>query len=396
MNKLTPETIAQIGHELNALELNVVNGWDKLYPNLYTMLHDIVTTESAQSRWGVPAVGIQFKGNESDGINGYCLSTGAMQINFGAALLRNVLLEETQLEDVPKDIDAAYEELTTKVSQEIEHTCQEMVSKAKEELDAHENNVVNNWNILYPHLFTMLNKIVVPICVKASLPSIPAIAVLFTGAPRHNAMAVIYTNGSRQLNIGSGLMRTMLFQASSEDSDDLFRQFQWVIAHEIGHFADPIFQKYAQFSSLFVVLNLTAQLILTAGVAAMFLPMVFSHTLVALAPNLIATGCIVMLIHQCVLMILHRKFEYAADATSVRLLENFIPEDAQMALTFMNDKIAQDLFCHLPKTKNNLVIKAYNACYKKIRWSWASRLHPAPERRINLLKKAFELKSESK
>lgn len=396
MNKLTAETIAQIGQELNALELNVVNGWDKTYPNLYTMLHDIVTTESAQSRWGVPAVGIQFKGNESDEIKGYCLHTGTMQINFGAALLRNLLLEETQLEDTPKDIQAAYEELTTKLSQEIKHTCEEMETKAKEELDAHEKNIVNNWNILYPHLFTMLNKIVVPISIKAGLPTIPAIAVLFTGAPRHNAMALIFPNGSRQLNIGSSLMRTLLFQAESEDSDDLFRQFQWIIAHEIGHFADPIFQKYAQLSLLFLLLYWTAQLILIAGVTAMFLPILFSQTLVTLAPHLIATGWIGLLIHQCILIILHRRFEYAADATSARLLENFIPEDAQIALTFMNDKIAQDLFCHLSKRKNSLVIKAYNACYKKIRWSWASRLHPAPERRINLLKKAFELKSKSK
>jgi hypothetical protein len=396
MHKLTAETIAQIGQELNALELNVVSCWDKLYPNLYFMLLNIITTASAQSRWGTPAFGIQFKGNESDEINGYCLHTGAMQINFGAALLRKLILEETQLEDAPKDIDAAYEEITTKTAQEIEHTCDEMMSKANEELDAHENNIVNNWNILYPHLFTMLNKIVVPISIKAGLPTIPAIAVLFTGAPRHNAMALIFPNGSRQLNIGSGLIRTLLFQAPSEDSDDLFCQFQWVIAHEIGHFADPIFQKYTQFSSLFVVLNWIAQLILIAGITAMFLPMVFSHRLVVLAPNLIATGCIGMLIHQCVLMILHRKFEYAADATSVRLLENFRPEDAQMALTFMNNKIAQDLFCNQPKTKNNLVIKAYNACYKKIRWAWASRRHPSPEVRINKLKKVCTLESQSK
>lgn len=393
MHQLTPEIIALITLELNKLELNEVNGWDKLYPNLYAMLHKIVTTSTKKSRWGIPNIGILFKGIGSDSIQGYCLSNGTMQINFGSNLLRNVLLKEASLEDAPLDIDAAYVELTTTTQQAITRTCEEMVSNAAIELSAHEKNIVNNWNILYPHLFTMLNKIVAPICLKTGRAITPALAILFANSQRYNAWAQILPNETQQLSIGSELIRALVFRSIQENDDEPLRQFQWIIAHEIGHFCDPAFQKYAQFSSAFIVLNYTSQLIVMAGTTALLLPMLFAANITALAPSLILAGCLGLLAHQLVLILLHRRFEYVADKTSTNLLEKFTPHDAHTALTFMNENIAQDLFCYLPipglasnsilKTSLTIALKIY----KKIIWAYNTRLHPSTESRVNKLKK---------
>lgn len=371
MSVINPEKIAQITEELDSLEKNEINGWDKIYPNLYNFLHEIIIIANAESYWGKPNIGILFRGEESDKIIGHCLSNGTMQINFGSTILKRNFFSETNLDEAPKDLNFLYEELVFLTKNAIISINEKMILNAKLELKSLEINNVNNWNILYPHLFTMLNRIVIPICIKAGFRNSPSIAISFEHTQRYNACAQILANSTKQLIIGSELIRNFLLQ--EEVLDDLFEQFQWIIAHEIAHFSDPIFQKYAKYSFLFFILNYTAQLIIIIGLSAKIIPTVFAHNFIVLAPILIFIGILGVIINEVLLIFLHRNLEYRADAISLQLAKHFSLNNIEKALSFMNEKIRTEL--HL----------------NKIAWLYKTRLHPSQNRRINYLKiKKFE------
>ena len=420
MNKLTAETIAQIGHELNALELNnPVKGWDKTYPYVFKALQDIILATAGQSRSIVSSINI----NQTDSVTARSTRTGTTQIDFGVSVVRKFLLEDMPAESAP------YAEFITLVAQEIEQAFQEMMAQASIELATLENNPASRTDASKPisHLYALLCRVIIPLSNKAGMPITPTLSFYFSGTSKHQAAAQILRNGTMMLFIGSEFIRNLLIhpweqikqsrgdQAVLENRVAAHRQFEWVIAHEIGHLCDPGYKMYVRFiHPILLTLSLSSLFFLGQGVIKLNYPTAWALFPAAAAMIVITISSLSIAIIKCIEIFMVRRFEYAADKISVRLLAGtFVPDHALVALQATRAANFNDLFSKLPTPKNayndstnsacrvlgtilSRLTKTYNACYKAIAQAFLTHRHPSIKNRIKRITQLYSRQNNSK
>lgn len=184
-----------------------------------------------------------------------------------------------------------------------------------QELERLEQNPVNGWNATYPTLYNTLLSIIEEICVTHKHTP-PALFIVFTGINKHQALAQIMTDGSTQIYLGTDFIRTYLLNPSARNKNT-YQTFRWIIAHEIGHLCDPGFVFFAQLFSLRFIIDKSASMLFVGSLAA--LPFSYNNpetliwtTKLFVASSLFITG------KKIALTLLQRKFEYTADALSVK------------------------------------------------------------------------------
>jgi hypothetical protein len=420
MHKLTAETIAQIGQELNALELNnPVKGWDRTYPYVFKALQDIILAAAAQSRSIVFSINI----NQTDAVTARSTRMGTTQIDFGVSVARKFLLEDMPSESTP------YAEFITLVAQAIEQAFQEMMAQASIELATLENNPGSRTDASTPisHLYTLLCRIIIPLSNKAGMPITPTLSFYFSGTSKHQAAAQILRNGTMMLFIGSEFIRNFLIhrweqikqspgdQAAVENRVAAHRQFEWVIAHEIGHLCDPGYKIYVRLiHPILLTLSLSCLFFLGQGVIKLNYPTAWALFPPAGAMIVITISSLSIAIIKCIEIFMVKRFEYAADKISVRLLAGtFVPNHALVALQATRAKIFNDLFSNLPISKNSYndsanpahqmvgtilsrLTKIYNACYKAIAQPFLTHRHPSIKNRMKRITQLYSRQNSPK
>ena len=401
-DKFTPELIAIIHQEINALETNFVDGWNTLYPNLFNLIEITSKELTTESFWPIVSYFVQFSKPNNDKMLIALLSNGGLQLQLGAETLRNFLTSES-----PEEALANYVIFRSLLTTALNDAQKAGLTKAEAELALLKNNNVAGWNTSYPTLFQLLSGIANKLCVQSNTTKGPSqIGVIFTKIQRDQAVATILPNGTSMLIFGSNLISKLLFsQPSAEAATQNLRILKWIVAHEIGHLNDPLFKKYARFFFAKVFLTLGSNFFLFYGILNWLFPKNFVISAITVAPwILISASLAFKLLQKIVLTTLHHRFEYNADKLSTTIMVDFKPKDTQAALDFMNTEIRNDLFAHLPtgtssyqqsqnplcRTMRNMLAllgRAYSSIYKCVVNTYLGHMHPAPAKRISALKK---------
>lgn len=105
-----------IGQELDALEKNLVNGWDVLYPTLYNFFQRTVSElciplNCQQVNWF-----IIFSGLQSHQTSAHILRDGSKQLHIGVAFIRKSLIDVA-----PQEAEALYQSFRWTVAHEMGH-----------------------------------------------------------------------------------------------------------------------------------------------------------------------------------------------------------------------------------------------------------------------------------
>jgi len=253
----------------------------------------------------------------------------------------------------------------------------EVKEQISQDLDALEKNPINNWDKVYPTLFTMLNDTVQELCTKASC-SRPGIVIRFKDRDSHQALAMILTNGSTQLHIGAELIRTFLLTPAPADALAMSKAFTWTLAHEIGHLSDSLFKGYAKAYLPRNVATRVANFCFFIGIANTISPgalTTFNGT------NLLVGSLVFMCFQQLVTIFLHRQFEYRADNSVAQSTTENTSQDAKIALTTMTAAIntwdQQAIVLQTSLSKAIVKFKLWKLSF----------LHPTISERIARLKK---------
>ena len=413
----TPELLAHVSQELTTLEKNTINDWATQHKNLFTFLDQTIINAMAQSQNIAALIAVQFKGNEAESINGYCTHAGRIQINFGAHLLRKLFDMETALDDTPQDLDAAYTELVFLTAQAIEKALEDMVVKAALEITVLEKQPLpNNWNILYPHVFTLLCRSVIPISNQAGMPVIPLIGIITKGVSSHQMVAQTLITGQQHLLIGSNLIKKQLLDPltttlqTPATINSRRNEFEWVVAHEIGHLNDPVIRTYSRgIAPLLNITSFVARILFVGGILNLLIPGMYVFFPSLVSWPIVGYSALTVVVIKMIQILIHRFCEYRADAMSLQYFPNVELKDMENALSSILGNIKHMLFAKLASPNNtlqasnnvacrvlgnllSLITRVYNSCYKTIVLTYTSHLHPSLPKRLAYMKALMERK----
>lgn len=243
------------------------------------------------------------------------------------------------------------------------------------ELGGLTKNPINGWNTIYPTLYTNLHAIIADLAEKLNCPT-PGLFIPFQGIQSYQASCQLMLDGSAQLHLGANFINKFLFSFNlpPEKSDDLYRAFRWTITHELSHLCDPTFKLYGKMYPIRKAM---------ANIATFLFFFVLITLIIGSQPTwlqwltlpifvLISTALLVL--EKNITILLHRKFEYNADAKSMSIEDIFNPNDAQLGLIEMSTDIKTFLRTH------------YGTWRKKYISIKISQLHPSIKNRIAFMK----------
>jgi hypothetical protein len=268
----------------------------------------------------------------------------------------------------------------------------ENVTKILEELDALEKNIVQNWNITYPTLYSFLLTTITDLCAALHCPVPAQIGICFEGVNSQQAIAQIMTDSSTHLYVGSKLIKRSLLDDADEKAASAYRSFRWIIAHELGHLCDPKFKIFAQSFVVRNIIDKIAKVYLGLGIIKMLFPV--TQAVIFIHPNfIVAVGAFIVL-KKIMIILLHRSFEYSADKIALRGLPEFDIKDMQNALDDMITAIKPLLYADPTNKLNLLVGKNFpsiknSVIYKKILEASIFYLHPSRSKRIRRILKSL-------
>lgn len=270
----------------------------------------------------------------------------------------------------------------------------ENVKKILEELHALEKNIVQNWNISYPALYSFLLTTITELCTSLHCPVPAQIGICFQGINSQQAIAQIMTDGSTQLYVGSELIKRSLLDDADEKAASVYRSFRWIIAHELGHLHDPKFKFFAQSFIIRTIADKIAKIYLCIGIINLLFPI--TKTVISLHPSFIIAAGAFLLLKKILGIALYRSFEYSADKIALQALPDFDLKDMQEALYGMRAAI-KPLLDTDPTNKLSLFVRTTfpsirdRVFYKKILEASVFYLHPSMNKRIKRVKKLMSL-----
>ncbi len=113
-----PENVAKILEELCALEKNVVQNWNIIYPTLWAFLQTTVTEICAPLNCPVPAIIIDFRIVQSQQASAHIMTDGSTQLYIGSDLIKRSLILDADAKSAP-----AYRSFRWVIAHEIGHLC---------------------------------------------------------------------------------------------------------------------------------------------------------------------------------------------------------------------------------------------------------------------------------
>jgi hypothetical protein len=263
------------------------------------------------------------------------------------------------------------------------------------ELAALEQRPVNGWDVVYPTLYNTLRGIAQEFCTSLSC-TVPHIFITFQGIQRHQASAHLMTDGTTQLHIGVDFIRATLLNTATPDREVSHRAFRWAIAHEIGHLNDPAFNRFGRSYQLRTILDGAAQgcaAIGLVGWAATALAFMNTPDHITIVPSninypaVLGVGIAFMVLKALVITVLHRKFEYTADAIAARLIDDGDHQAMTLALTTMITAIRSSITNPYAQATWPM-LRLYGWLYQRGTTARLFFLHPSMERRVKRLQKA--------
>lgn len=261
---------------------------------------------------------------------------------------------------------------------------QDKILQVKTELDALEKTPINGWDRVYPTLFQTLQTRVdqiskemgcppPPLVIRFDLPALPMIQSLQS----YQASAVMLSNGTTQLHLGSNFIRTFLLTPNGEERPVMEEAFRWSIAHEIGHLSDSLFHAYAKSFSLRTFFDLVTTTMCIGGAANLIFPNQFAF----FSLPILLTALLLKTLKKGGLIILHRSLEYRADKIALEYPALEVnPAAAQRALQIMTTHIKH----RIKRDKGNNLLHRLQIFYYKIN---SFLLHPSIEKRMRHMKK---------
>ena len=255
-----------------------------------------------------------------------------------------------------------------------------------QELAALEANPVNGWNVIYPTLHDTLQGIIQELCTALNCTA-PAMIITFLGVQRHQASAHLLTDGSTQLHIGVEFIRATLLNRNAQNHEARYRAFKWTIAHELSHLCDPAFNRYGRAYQIRLILDKVASTCLFLSLVS-FMPgaSVFLGTTTNYTAILIASATF-MVLNTLFVAVLHRRFEYFADAMAARLVDDSDQQAITLALTTMTTAIRNSITNPYAQASSSL-LRLYGWCYQKSTLTKLFFLHPSIEKRLKRLQQS--------
>ncbi len=251
-----------------------------------------------------------------------------------------------------------------------------LIDTMARELDELEKNPVHGWNLTYPTLFNTLYVTTGELCAKLGC-TIPYLFIDFQGIQRHQSSAILMTDGSKQLHIGVDFLRKHLLTQPQENRQKSYNLFRWIIAHELGHFCDPIFNLYGR---TFFVRRLLFNLALGGSIGGIIGSLVQSQTWNNNRYFFVACG-LFLIINGIASIILHRKFEYFADKKAVGVVTDVDCNDIKIMLTEMTSMIRASITSPFDNL-SGYTAQTFAWCYKKYKRTQIFMLHPSVDKRI--------------
>lgn len=267
-----------------------------------------------------------------------------------------------------------------------------LIDTMARELNELEKNPIHGWNLTYPTLFNTLYVTTGELCVKLGCP-IPYLFIDFQGTQRHQASALLMTDGSKQLHMGVDFLREYLFNQPQENRQKSYNLFRWIIAHELGHFCDPTFNLYGRafWARRFLFNFAIAGSI--GGILASIIgtrPFVQPETLnnaQYYAQYYVIAGGLFLIIAGAVSIILHRKFEYFADKKAAGVVADVDCTDIKIMLTKMTATIRDGITSPFDNL-SGYTAQTVAWCYKKFKRIQIFALHPSVDKRIARMQKS--------
>ncbi|MFA5306987.1 MAG: hypothetical protein WC365_06080 [Candidatus Babeliales bacterium] len=274
---------------------------------------------------------------------------------------------------------------TEKTNQNAIHTNfqaldQCLINTMARELDELEKNPVHGWNLAYPTLFNTLYATTGELCVNLGC-TIPYLFIDFQGTQRHQASALLMTDGSKQLHMGADFLRKYLLNQPQENRQKSYNLFRWIIAHELGHFCDLKFNLYGRaFWARRFLFNFAIGGSIGGIIGSLVQPQAWNNT----KYFVVASG-LLLIITGIVSIILHRKFEYFADKKAVGVVTDVDADDIKNMLTKMTATIRDGITSPFDNL-SGYTAQFFACCYKKFKRIQIFVLHPSVDKRIERMR----------
>ena len=252
------------------------------------------------------------------------------------------------------------------------------------ELAELEKKPVHGWDVHCPTLYKTIYALTEELCSRANCTK-PNLFIGLTGINKHQASAHLMMDGTTQLHLGVDFVKTFLLAKSSENRALMYRAFRWTLAHEVGHLCDPLFKKFGRFYNVRRIFN---QLITGLFLLGMVSLIPGAHLVLGAVNSalILAISMSFAVLQKVVLILLHRKFEYFADAKSVGIIDDLDFVVVERALTTMDHATRSaiiDPYEHAPDRASQL-LGAYG---KKFAIAKLSLGHPSINKRMQRLQK---------
>lgn len=265
-------------------------------------------------------------------------------------------LEAATLPSTPTEAPITTEQIPTVKLDYTKPLPSELVTVLKNELDALVAKPINGWDQQYPTLYRTLLDITTQLCAEVNCP-VPGLVVQCTGINANQGLAMIMQDGSTQLHIGAAFISSFLLDSATENALQRHRIFRWTIAHELGHLCDSTMHWWASKGKIRDGIVSITDMLISYGI----FDGVFAHI-----PALtrfsggnyqfyIILGLGLKIAYKTTEIILHRNFEYFADAVSVKTAEQFSAHEIEQGLTSMTTAIKKCLAAEQKTAREALV-----------------------------------------
>jgi len=204
------------------------------------------------------------------------------------------------------------------------------------------------------------------------------------------------TDGTTQLHIGTEFIRATLLNRTAQNRELAHRAFRWAIAHELGHLCDPVFNRFGRTYNMRIFLDNAAQgcaVIGLVGWAATALAFMNAPGHITIVPSninytaVLGVSVAFMILKALVIKILERRFEYTADATAARLVDDGDRQAITHALTTMTTAIRTSI-TNPYALATWPMLRCYGWCYQRGTLAKLFFLYPSIESRLKRLQQA--------
>lgn len=273
-------------------------------------------------------------------------------LNIGSGLLLNLISQATI-----EQCEQLYQELLTTIAAQLNIKLGEIRKQAQEELKVFEDQ--SQWNITSPALFQIVLNSLNNVC-KITNSTMPQLIAIATKKPNSFQALAIINSGitiakpTSTIIFGKGFLEKYLLDENLINYDT----FKWTTAHELGHLQDRTFQYYSKYRFVILqIINICIQTPIFLYIYQKF-GYFLNYTHLSLYSGVFIPLAI-QIVQLITLVIIHKKFEYSADAYTKKLNLLNHAETAEVALTSMTNRIKEHYSSELNK-KINYNVDSYN------------------------------------